>query len=427
MTQMPVVPGVHSVRWLQRSIVGTVGALLVGLPMPAVAGSPAPTPTPSQCIGDCDNLGQVTVDELLTMVNIALGLDATATCAAGDANGDGTITVDEILKAVNLALTRCPLVGSDADEAAAGVDESTDDAIDSVGMVVGLGKLGPGGGGAAGGFPICPAGGTVDIASCKSNGQISTLTATFSSCRDVDPQTQASTVRSGSLRQTVADPEYCATGQIPLAAPLTLEFRNFTVTTLDAGGQTIAQAEVLTDVFIRSGQGCHGPNGTESVEGVLTVQRVRAGSSTSAMYTYRKLAIETASVTGPAACIAGKRLNGGLAVDDRTTGRRFSETLRDFVVASQQLDSMGVRSDDGTLVVDCLGEVRFRTLEPLRTGSQTPCPLAGVLEVRLPDGTVSQARFSPNGVAFDFNGDGEIDKRVTSCLDAALAQCTDGP
>jgi len=46
----------------------------------------------------------VTVDELLTMANIALGHADAATCAGADANLDGKITIDEILTAVNNAL-----------------------------------------------------------------------------------------------------------------------------------------------------------------------------------------------------------------------------------------------------------------------------------------------------------------------------------
>jgi hypothetical protein len=49
----------------------------------------------------------VTVGDIITMVDIALGNTAVSECQAGDANGDGTITVDEILKAVNNALNGC--------------------------------------------------------------------------------------------------------------------------------------------------------------------------------------------------------------------------------------------------------------------------------------------------------------------------------
>ena len=50
----------------------------------------------------------VTVDELLTLVNIALGNADISTCLPGDANHDMQITIDEILTAVNNALNGCP-------------------------------------------------------------------------------------------------------------------------------------------------------------------------------------------------------------------------------------------------------------------------------------------------------------------------------
>jgi hypothetical protein len=49
----------------------------------------------------------VTVDQILTMVNIALGNTRVSQRTGGDANGDGWITVDEILTAVNNALNGC--------------------------------------------------------------------------------------------------------------------------------------------------------------------------------------------------------------------------------------------------------------------------------------------------------------------------------
>jgi hypothetical protein len=68
------------------------------------ANSAAPPPA---CVGDCNGNGQVTVDEILTMVNIALGNTPVTSCRAGDANHDNEITVDEILTAVNHALNGC--------------------------------------------------------------------------------------------------------------------------------------------------------------------------------------------------------------------------------------------------------------------------------------------------------------------------------
>ena len=60
------------------------------------------------CIGDCGNDGEVTVDEVLTGLNIALGLREIDECEAMDADGSRSVTVDEIITALSLALTGCP-------------------------------------------------------------------------------------------------------------------------------------------------------------------------------------------------------------------------------------------------------------------------------------------------------------------------------
>jgi CSLREA domain-containing protein len=66
--------------------------------------SPGP---PSACVGDCNGDGHVTVDEILTMVNIALGNEICSACGAANVCDDLVITVDEILTAVNNALNEC--------------------------------------------------------------------------------------------------------------------------------------------------------------------------------------------------------------------------------------------------------------------------------------------------------------------------------
>ena len=59
------------------------------------------------CAGDCRGDAAVTIDELLIMVNVALGIADPATCVAGDSWSDDTITIDEILTAVSNALNGC--------------------------------------------------------------------------------------------------------------------------------------------------------------------------------------------------------------------------------------------------------------------------------------------------------------------------------
>lgn len=64
----------------------------------------------STCAGDCDGDGIVTVDEIVTAVNIALGAQPGASCGAADVNGDANVTVEELVAAVNAALIGCAAV-----------------------------------------------------------------------------------------------------------------------------------------------------------------------------------------------------------------------------------------------------------------------------------------------------------------------------
>ena len=59
------------------------------------------------CLGDCAGDEQVTVDELITGINIALGERPRSACPEFDPAGDGAVTVDEILQGVNKALNGC--------------------------------------------------------------------------------------------------------------------------------------------------------------------------------------------------------------------------------------------------------------------------------------------------------------------------------
>ena len=59
------------------------------------------------CAGDCGGDGELTVDEIITMVNVPLGTANIGSCGRGDVNGDGEITIDEIVAAVSHALNGC--------------------------------------------------------------------------------------------------------------------------------------------------------------------------------------------------------------------------------------------------------------------------------------------------------------------------------
>lgn len=82
-------------------------------PTAAVSSTPAtttptaqPTVTP-QCVGDCDSNFAVTVSELVTMINVALGRGQLSECPVGDPDRSEMITVDEVIQGVNNALHGC--------------------------------------------------------------------------------------------------------------------------------------------------------------------------------------------------------------------------------------------------------------------------------------------------------------------------------
>jgi len=69
-----------------------------------VVRTPMPRPPPA-CVGDCSGNGQVTDDELMTMVDITLGAADAASCPSG-LGAEATVT--QIAAAVNNALNGCP-------------------------------------------------------------------------------------------------------------------------------------------------------------------------------------------------------------------------------------------------------------------------------------------------------------------------------
>ena len=73
---------------------------------PLPSNSPTTTPTPVACTGDCDGTGSATIDEIITLVNIALGTAQASTCAHGVPSGP-EVNVSMIVQAVNHALHGC--------------------------------------------------------------------------------------------------------------------------------------------------------------------------------------------------------------------------------------------------------------------------------------------------------------------------------
>jgi YVTN family beta-propeller protein len=68
-------------------------------------------PCPPQaigCTGDCDGGGTVTINELITGVNIVLGSRVLEVCPAFDSDNDDQVNIAELIQAVNNVLGGCP-------------------------------------------------------------------------------------------------------------------------------------------------------------------------------------------------------------------------------------------------------------------------------------------------------------------------------
>lgn len=67
-------------------------------------------PLRAQCVGDCNGDGAVSINELVTAVNVALGSRSIDDCPNADGNQDGSVGINELIRAVNNALNGCEVV-----------------------------------------------------------------------------------------------------------------------------------------------------------------------------------------------------------------------------------------------------------------------------------------------------------------------------
>jgi len=62
----------------------------------------------SACVGDCSGTRTVAIDDLITLVNIALGTAEPSVCSNGGLPIGGDVTIAVLIQAVNHALSSCP-------------------------------------------------------------------------------------------------------------------------------------------------------------------------------------------------------------------------------------------------------------------------------------------------------------------------------
>lgn len=87
----------------------TVTTTDVATGTPTETATPTPTGTPIRaCIGNCNGDGSVTVNEIITLVNVALGTARPSDCPHGIPPG-ASVDIALLIRAVDHALNGCPL------------------------------------------------------------------------------------------------------------------------------------------------------------------------------------------------------------------------------------------------------------------------------------------------------------------------------
>lgn len=309
---------------------------------------------------------------------------------------------------------QAPLQGEEAVEASAGVAVST---------IIALSQFWPRNPGQTP-ADVCADGGERSASCNEVDGQ-SRFETTLSDCRAYTPDLGGTIFVDGYYVFVFDDPYACANG--PAAdAPQTFDVRGYTWRLIDDGGNELqSYSATFTQTTTLRGEGCWGPNQTRVVDGSIAERSTFSGLDlglAADQLTVNVDSIPTSVFGSPdirdCAVIIGA--DGRVAITDDANGRRFGQRFDAMTVTFLTEGEM----IDGAVANDCIGNATFETIEPLSFNRIDECPVAGLIKVRFDDAPTAALRFTTaGGVEVDYDDDGQADKIVPSCRDAALAQC----
>lgn len=385
----------------------------------------------SPCGGDCNVDAVTSVNELVTCVNIGLGVSEHAACTSCDQGNDGVVAIDDLVDAVGRAVGGCQ---TSFVEAASGVAELTADAASGY-QVLDFGYLGSAAAlrrgderydGSGEGFAACiecPGGGEVSSYDCASANGRSTMTVELDGCSD------GANTRTGKLELEVADAAFCRSCRVLPGAAGAQTFSEYSQVGLD--GKVIQIPDVLSEAFTTKDEGCLGPDRPDKTSRVDGIMRV-IGPDTDVSFMLDSLTVELSSaLITRNLCQAATRLSGGIQVEDAVNDRRFLQKESGLLI-TETTQPGGARETTidtlrgGSLEVDCFGgEIQYTTLEGFFFPDGADCATAGRMQVAFPGArSLSEIRATKTGgLAFDFDSDGSVDSEVESCRESSLAQC----
>src|SRR5260221_10424133 len=85
-----------------------IGVVVIGVILNAAIRVPPASAV--GCVGDCNDDGMVSINELIVGVNIALGSQPISACGAFDCQGTGIVPINCLIQGVNSALDNCQAI-----------------------------------------------------------------------------------------------------------------------------------------------------------------------------------------------------------------------------------------------------------------------------------------------------------------------------
>ncbi len=400
----------------------------------------------------------MTIDEILRLVNIALGTASIDICPAGDVDGNGEITIDEIIAAVNAALTGCPSALPTATATSAIlVPTSTATATDTPGVSVPsptntVGSSGSLGRNAAHTVPLlarslttipallssitqiasggaglsarrtdaqkpCSGGGTLDFTCTQTTPRVSPrdYAVSFSACRLAAGA--GDVLLNGSVTARSTEVGLLATCALPPLELSSLTATGVDVTLHDGGAVEIEHASFNVSGSLKATADLASSCRIGALDLTLTGSVVTTASSEVTTMTFEstRLRLQIDQFSTDCVPVAYRlTVDGPLSLVGDAIRGTFQSTVSGVVMQVAQSNGGLDVALSGNASADCLGgSAMLSTLANVHFTATAACPDAGAVLVTA--GGTTRVTFATDEVDIDRGNDGSIDEILTSC------------